>query len=387
MGGTVRTNSKILVKSLGRWAIRLSLAFGGALIAFLIGEMGIRLFLPKRFIDLPSNLYMPHPILGRVLRPNFGPFEKVTSELSFRIKTNSQGLRDFEIGPKKPNETRILVLGDSFTWGDGVDSDQTYPKQLEELLNRHCEGAEKTRYLVINAGVPEWGLAQMWLYLKEYGVKYQPDAVLLGLFDLDIYRNGLFLAAVFESGAPPSQGAPQPSYLSSLKLWLHLHSRLYNLLAVYLVHSPVLNDLLEKTGLRAEKPREFLSADLGYFERTLKENEKILEMMKDFTHRRGIGFIAVYIPTASQVRAKAEGKTTDDRVAQMMRNAFRDAPESLIDLSSGLARAGDPGTVYYPWDGHWTAKGHRVAAEILWPSVFKLTGGCQDFPASGTGRE
>jgi hypothetical protein len=225
----------------------------------------------------------------------------------------------------------------------------------------------------------------MWLYLRDYGVKFEPDLVLLGLFDLDIYRNEPYSATVFDAASLPRRDSPSRSYLSSLKVWLTGHSRLYNVVAVSVVHSPALNDWLRKTGLRAEKPREFLSADLRYTDRVLKENGRILEMMRDFTRRQGISFLAAYIPTASQVKAVAERRATDDRVAQMTRDVFRDAPESLVDLRAGLAAANDQGALYYSWDGHWTAKGHRQAAEILWPSVWKLARGCDGSPPSRTG--
>jgi hypothetical protein len=311
--------------------------------------------------------------------PNYAAVEKVTSELSFQVETNSDGLRDREIGPKQHGVRRVLVLGDSYTWGDGVNLDETYVKQLEKLLNARCGRARSPMYEVINAGVPEWGPAQMWLYLKDYGVRFQPDLVLLGLFDLDIYRNGPYLATVFDSPSLPSplsSGIPPRSRLSSLKIWLTQHSRLYNVIAVYMVHSPALNNFLQRTGLRVGKPREFLSAGEEYTERVLKENAQVLRMMRDFTRRRGIGFMAVYIPTSAQVKAVAEQKRVDDRVLQMMGSVFRDAPGALVDLTSGLATASERGTLYYPWDGHWTAKGHRRAAEILWQSVVKLTGGC-----------
>ena len=385
---TISSDRKSFPKRLGNAAINLLLVLGAVVVALLVGEAALRLVPPRGFVDLPSDLLIPHPTLGRVMRPNYGPVEKVTSELSFQVQTNSYGLRDVEIGPKAPGVIRFLVLGDSFTWGDGVNVDDTYVKQLEKLLNGRCGRARSPAYEVINAGVPEWGPAQMWLYLKDYGVRFQPDLVLLDVCDLDIYRNGPYLATVFDSPSLPSRpssGVPPRSHLSSLKIWLTQHSRLYNIAAVYAVHSPVLNDWLQKTGLRAEKPREFLSADLGYTERVLKENEQIMEMMKDFSKRRGIRFMAAYIPTASQVKAIAERKMTDARVAQMMRRVFRDAPESLVNLSSGFAMASDQGTLYYAWDGHWTAKGHRLAAEILWPSVSKLSGGCQASMPSGTG--
>jgi hypothetical protein len=67
---------------------------------------------------------------------------------------NSHGLRDEEFSLAKPADRfRILALGDSFTYGHGVRSEETYVKQLEAMLN-HKLGNRGIRYEVLNAGVP-----------------------------------------------------------------------------------------------------------------------------------------------------------------------------------------------------------------------------------------
>ena len=56
------------------------------------------------------------------------------------VSLNSLGYRDFEYSQERPNNTfRILMLGDSMTFGSGIDKiPDTYPKQLEVLLNNSC---------------------------------------------------------------------------------------------------------------------------------------------------------------------------------------------------------------------------------------------------------
>ena len=53
------------------------------------------------------------------------------------VTLNSLGYRDFEYSLERPKNTfRILMLGDSMTFGSGIDKmSDTYPKQLEVLLN------------------------------------------------------------------------------------------------------------------------------------------------------------------------------------------------------------------------------------------------------------
>jgi hypothetical protein len=52
------------------------------------------------------------------------------------LRYNSLQLRDREPGPRTPGVLRVAVLGDSFTEGQGVKEEDTYPRALERALNR-----------------------------------------------------------------------------------------------------------------------------------------------------------------------------------------------------------------------------------------------------------
>ena len=45
-----------------------------------------------------------------------------------------QGLRDRDYGPKLPDEYRVLLIGDSFTFGHGLETEETISRQLEDYL-------------------------------------------------------------------------------------------------------------------------------------------------------------------------------------------------------------------------------------------------------------
>lgn len=119
------------------------------------------------------------PTRGWALRPGIRDMPVFGDHV---LNSNSRGLRGSrEYSYEKHAGTpRVLVFGDSFTFGEEVSDDQTYSHYLEQAL----PGVE-----VLNFGVHGYGHDQMLLYLREEGVKYHPDVVVLGFLYDDMERN------------------------------------------------------------------------------------------------------------------------------------------------------------------------------------------------------
>ena len=105
------------------------------------------------------------------------------------IETNSLGLRHPELGPKSEDEFRILVLGDSITFGDYVAFEETYPA----LLERRLEG-RRPRVTVINAGLPGANTSNELYHYLEISDAVDPDLVLGGMYLNDSQNSGRFYA-------------------------------------------------------------------------------------------------------------------------------------------------------------------------------------------------
>jgi lysophospholipase L1-like esterase len=108
------------------------------------------------------------------------------------VDTNSLGLRDLEFEVKKrPGELRILALGDSLTYGQGVRLDLTWPQVLEARLRREHQGPVE----VINAGfaagpgVNSPDGCDRWV--AEHGVLFEPDVVVVGICLNDVGPIGM----------------------------------------------------------------------------------------------------------------------------------------------------------------------------------------------------
>jgi len=123
--------------------------------------------------------FMDHPVLGWTARPGYdGPRDFNGRDYHFKI--NSAFMRDDEISLEKgENTVRVLCLGDSITEGSEVDNDGTYPNLLEKELNKLNLGKH---FEIYNCGVGDYGIRQELLFLREIGLKYKPDIVILGYY-------------------------------------------------------------------------------------------------------------------------------------------------------------------------------------------------------------
>jgi lysophospholipase L1-like esterase len=126
-----------------------------------------------------QGLFDGDPTAGYRLKPN-ARVRFTTSEFDTEIHVNSAGVRDDEeIGPKPPNERRVVLLGDSLVLSVQVPFSQTFGELLERRLNAR---PSPYRYRVINAGVQGYGPVEELLFFKSIAATVQPDLVIETVF-------------------------------------------------------------------------------------------------------------------------------------------------------------------------------------------------------------
>jgi hypothetical protein len=104
------------------------------------------------------------------------------------VRINNLGFRDardYDVA-KPPGTFRILVLGDSVTFGHGSLFETTYPYLLEQRLKAW---RPSTTWQVWNLGVPGYNTRQELRYLQEVGAAFQPDLVIVGFYPNDFDGN------------------------------------------------------------------------------------------------------------------------------------------------------------------------------------------------------
>ncbi|HOK41977.1 MAG TPA: SGNH/GDSL hydrolase family protein [bacterium] len=165
--------------------LRLTILFSAILIILLFIEVSFRIYFKKGF-KIPKQLYIKDDVIGYIHNPNYYAKNK-TSEYEYIVSINSNGLQDNEIPfQKNKNEKRFVFLGDSFTFGTGVNLEQTWHKIFIRLLNDY----DKTfKYIGINCGVGGYNTEHEYLFFTKNGIKYQPDYVVICVLPNDIFHN------------------------------------------------------------------------------------------------------------------------------------------------------------------------------------------------------
>lgn len=176
----------LLVSEFFAWDINL-ISFSIGRLNFLTGSsiLGTTLNFPQnnlhflyRTTNNESDLYK---LIPKFEQDYDGFIEKL--DRATHIKINSDGFRDQEYSIEKPaNTSRIIVLGDSVTFGLGLEINETYSKILENKIN----SKNKKMYEVMNLGVPGYNTLDEVEFFKEVGLKYSPNIVIIGFLSNDV---------------------------------------------------------------------------------------------------------------------------------------------------------------------------------------------------------
>ncbi len=122
-----------------------------------------------------EGLHQSHPTRGWTLKPGLA-----VRKNGVRYTTNSAGFRSLEEPVIDPARYGILIVGDSFTFGDGIDDTVTWPY----LLGLHDE-----RLNVFNLAVSGYGVGQMYITLREEIEQYRPRLVIAAFIGEDLHRS------------------------------------------------------------------------------------------------------------------------------------------------------------------------------------------------------
>lgn len=329
-------NRKILVQNL-------LLVLGSFIFTALLAEILLRILLPSPIVwKYPQERYLHDPEIGHSLRPNHQAF---THDKAVTI--NSQGIRDAEYNNEPAEQvTRILALGDSQTFGNGITNEDTWPKQLEHELNGQAVAGS---YEVLNGGLPSSDTWQHEILLQRLMSVYHPDIVVLAFYVNDIVSKPVSVRNV--------QGDDVDSINRRLIYLLKRSALLLSIKTTYdsirLSSFPPDSYRLQKALLAGESNPEI--------DTRWEQVEHSLLVMKEATARSNVGFLVVSLPRRDQVDGRLPAGKYNTQLSAVMERAGVRYINLLGPLQQAYRKHGK--ALFIPWDGHNTAIANRVIAE------------------------
>lgn len=373
------------------WLSRLTLMVISLSLTLFSLELGLRLYdtysasqpseaddwgLIFEFSTTRHHRLLPH---GRILHTEL--------EFAYIFENNALGMRDRERKAKKrANDYRIFFLGDSFIQGDGVALEDTITIQLENNLN---QSPQQKQIEVLNGGVFGYSPMLEYLYLQEVMSLIEPDLVLLGFYLGNDVGDDYFYSQqaklndqtetlYFEDQHWPWSATieaitldrPRPNEISLLGAD---HTRLLNLVQTSLKNY---QDQRQYIAFH-QRGRNFIKAhqddiryNLGLINYPVttaaqrraywKISKTYLAKIKTLCQAKEIPVVLVVIPpyeTLAEPNSFDEPYLILEEIGQTL-----DMP--VIQLRPAFL-AHDVPDLYYAVDQHWTAVGHRLAAEVV----------------------
>ncbi|MFO0687472.1 MAG: GDSL-type esterase/lipase family protein [Myxococcota bacterium] len=262
---------------------------------------------------------------------------------------------------KPPGETRILALGDSFTFALGVRFEDLYVQRLERQLNAEEPGR---RFQVINAGVAGYNTTQELVFLRADGLRYEPDLVTIGFYWNDLLGNDKPLPAI-DGPIRRDQARESESGDAGHLLPAFIRNRLRRSLVLYLGVTRVKNVIAalgqpenELVGIQ----RDILEGDAEALARYWRATGARLRELAATATDRGIPVLLVSFPMENQVR-----QTDPSPVyAEALRAEWAPTGLPLIELEAAYRNSLDAGeNPYLPYDLHPGPIGMQIAADAI----------------------
>jgi lysophospholipase L1-like esterase len=354
-----------------------------------IAEVLLRTFAPRRTIEVLAGAYPAmfeeSDYLPYRLRSGYRG-RLATDEFDTTIRINSRGYRGDEFASRADDAFRVLAIGDSFTFGWGVEDTETYASRLERLLSRGSRRVE-----VINAGfVAGYSPDTYYLYMKREGLALDPDLIVVGVY----VGNDLDSAAAFENewveqdaeGLPLSIRNTTVQVVDNMLLprvvplryrvpFLHRLHTFQGIADLWwaLKGSALFSSFGAATTLHAadaSDERVPFMYRLTYAERTeavVKRVTSLFRGMKRLAHEADVPLVVMIIPEQIQLRANAfDGLPADIRKPQRVLSELLEREGlAYVDLLPTFAQATVSQPLYLPKDGHWSVAGHSLGAERL----------------------
>lgn len=304
---------------------KLLLVLGSLIAGFIVSEAAAQIYVAK--IAKQGRMFEPDDLLGWIPLPNLMLERANANGEPWQIVTDADSIR----GPSawQPGKTRVLMVGDSFVFGEGVDIEERFDTLLAEAM---------PELSIVNIGVMGYGPDQQLLRSREWRDDLRAGDILM----LVTYGNDFF-----DLSKPRHSGRSKP-WIEDRDGELVVHEPDFTLMDFVRNYSYILYTMArEMSSGMAEDTKERLE-DAGELYRSwvLEETQELLD--------RGVRVVIVH---------------HGDRQFELPFDVDAMYASTCSDVTGCLALdpylSALPRPAVFLKDGHWNARGHRLAAEQI----------------------
>lgn len=370
-------------------AVNVALAGAAVLIFFGLAEGALRVtgLAPSRALRSP-DLRTLDAIPG-IYTPGQEFTDRVRREFPAQIRINNLGFRGRDLSEGRPPGTlRVMVLGDSYTFGDHVDTAESYPARLEEILAQRIAalppaarasqpGAAGTfepapgrkdpppgrhgAVEVINAGVNGYGIRDARMLWEKAGGRLNPDIVIVTFSPNDV--------SDITREVPISRQMRENARLKSAPLLgpvlrLAQNTALFN--GMQILRARMIVATGRRQGAQAAEPAR--AGPQGAPEAWEGYRQALIPFLEELEAGRRRTLLVLY-PSHPHVAAEEPY-----HAGEILPRWAAEAGIPCLDLLPALRRAARRGDKLYlvPQDSHPTPAGHLAAARAVAERIQEL---------------
>tara|TARA_R110000787_G_scaffold37079_5_gene94475 strand:+ start:1980 stop:3044 length:1065 start_codon:yes stop_codon:yes gene_type:complete len=296
-----------------------------------------------RFITVES---VPEHGVVAIGRAGFdGYFAQNNGDFRVHISINQFGTRN-NVPVEAANDS-IWVIGDSMTFGWGVEADEMYSAVIAQQL-------DKPTYNVASPGTSVCGYQALTARMP---ASVKPSAVVVGLIlENDVTEYDCVAFAKAAENRAPQDTTSSVSDFAHIKGFLTRSSATYNFFAVSLKRVDVVRELLIWAGLVAKQhayQKNFGDEQIGLY--VASTADELLKLRKMYDPKTP--FVVLIAPARFEI---ADQDPTFATVRKQMRDALKARGIDFVDPAESFIREGLAAT-HFAHDGHWSTNGHKIA--------------------------
>lgn len=282
---------------------------------------------------------------GFALTPN-AESTATTKEFTYTSRTNSLGFRTRETQPKAAGEYRVLLLGDSFFWGIGVEESETIPAIMEGM------GGQKLS--VYNYSVVGYNTVQQLIVANHHVSALRPDHIVLGFFiGNDIISNAI--TYVDSDGNYGVSGDMEAQVKDRMK---QSYGTLFHSVIFRIVALPF---YIPKVRYQIASSEHVIARSYAH-----------IVALRDLAARDGARFSVVILYPRDSVRGGLVEAWSDSRkVGELIHSFCRAHSVEVLDMLRYMHTREHKNLYFFEDDGHPNKDGNAVIAKAILDDLLK----------------